>query len=50
MRGYCSERVEFVETLELSGNLTINADNEKPIRGSVAQTISKDNSTVGRYY
>ena len=49
MRGYCSQKVEFVETLELSGNLTINADNEKPIRGSVAQTIIKDNSTTGEY-
>ena len=49
MKGYCSQRVEFVETLELSGNLTINADNEKPIRGSVAQTIIKDKSTRGEY-
>ena len=47
MKEYCSQRVEFVETLELSGNLTINADNEKPIRGSVAQAIIKDNSTTG---
>ena len=47
MKEYCSQRVEFVETLELSGNLTINVDNEKPIRGSVAQTIIKDNSTTG---
>ena len=47
MKEYCSQRVEFVETLELSGNLTINVDNEKPIRGSVVQTIIKDNSTTG---
>ena len=48
MKEYCSQRVQFVDILELSGNLAITADNEKPVCGSVSQAINKENSVTGK--
>ncbi len=48
MNEYCSQKVEFDKTLELSGNLSIRADNEKPISGSVSQSIASNNREPGQ--
>ena len=48
MKEYCSQKVQFETSVELSGNLAITADNEKTIRGSVAQVISRESCHTGK--